>query len=81
MKNHSELIKSVQSRTLTAKGNKFVWKCIDLVAELNGLKKYAPELKETKEKIRTVLYDLIIDKQMTIDQITELIRSRKGIEI
>lgn len=77
MKNHSELIKNVQQRTLTAKGYKFLWRCIDIIAEHKGLNKYSPEMKETKERFSFIIKDLIIDKGMSIDQIKELIGSRK----
>lgn len=80
MKNHSELIKRVRDRTLTAKGYKFLWKCIDIAAEVKGSNRYSQDLKETKEKLRTVITDLIIDKGMSIEQIKELIKSRKYLE-
>jgi len=77
MKNYSELIKDKQQRTLTAKGNSFVWKCIDVIAEIKGLHRYSNELKPVKEKFSKVIYDLIIDKEMNIKEITDLIKSRQ----
>lgn len=76
MKNYSDTIKSKSERTLTAKGYSFVWKCIDIVAEQKGLCRYDQNLKETKEKIKNVLIDLLIDKEMSINQIKDLIKSR-----
>jgi len=77
MKNYSDLIKSKQERTLTAKGNSFVWKCIDIVAEQNGLNRYSKDLKPLKEKLKSILYHLMIDKELSLFCIKELIKQRK----
>lgn len=79
-RNYSDLIKSKEQRTLTAKGNRFLWRCIDVIAENKGLNRYSNELKETKDKFKNIIYFLIIDKGMSISEITELIKSRKFIE-
>lgn len=79
-KNYSDTIKSVQDRTLTAKGYKFVTRCIDIIAANKGLHRYSPEMKPYKEKFRLIMLDLFIDKRMTIQQVTDLIKSRKFIE-
>lgn len=76
MKNHSELIKSVSERTLTAKGYKFLWKCIDIIAEHKGTHRYAKDYKEVKDKFSKIVHVLIIDKGMSIKEITDLIKSR-----
>lgn len=78
-KNYSELISNKEKRQLTAKGNKFVWKCIDIIAANKNLHRYSPEFKGIKEKFYTIIYDLIVDKEMTIEQITNLIKSRNFI--
>lgn len=80
MKNHSELIKSISDRTLTAKGYKFLWRCIDIIAEHKGLSRYSPDMKETKKKFSSIVNHLIIDKGMNIKEITDLIKSRKFLE-
>lgn len=80
MKNYSDTIKSKSERTLTAKGYSFVWKCIDIVADQKGLCRYDSNLKETKEKLKKVLTDLLIDKEMSINEIKELIKSRAFIK-
>jgi len=80
MKNYSDTIKSKQEKTLTAKGYSFVWKCIDIVADQKGLCRYDSNLKEVKEKIKKVLTDLLIDKEMSINEIKELIKSRAFIK-
>lgn len=82
MKNYSELIADKQKRKLTAKGNKFVWRCIDIIAASKGLHKYSPEMKPIKEKFVPIVHHLIIDKEMTIQEITEVIKQSqfKGIE-
>lgn len=76
MKNHSELIKSKSERTLTAKGYKFLWKGIALIAEIKGLSIYSLEMKEHKEKFSNIIKHLIIDKGMSIQEIKNLISSR-----
>lgn len=76
MKNHSELVKSISERTLTAKGNKFVWKCIDVIAIQHGVNRYSKEIQPLKEKLRTLLHHLIIDKGMSIDEIKDAIKNR-----
>jgi hypothetical protein len=77
MKNETALINSTQKRYLTAKGNKFVWQCIEIVAQQNNLHRYSQELKPLREKLRTVLYFLIIDEGKNIDQIKDMIKHRK----
>lgn len=76
MKNHSELIKSKSERTLTAKGYKFLWRGIALIAEIKGISIYSVEMKESKEKFSNIIKHLIIDKGMSIQEIKDLISSR-----
>lgn len=80
-KNESELIKNSQKRQLTAKGYKFKWQCIDIIASKNGLNKYSKELKPIKEKFGLILDDLIIDKKLSIPDIKEIIKNRKHYSI
>jgi hypothetical protein len=75
-KNYSEFIKDKQKRTLTAKGYKFIWKCIDIVAGQNNLNRYSKELKHLKDKLTTLLTHLIIDQEKTINEIKEMIKNR-----
>ncbi len=77
MKNYSEAVKDKSKRQLTAKGNSFVWRCIDIVAKAKGTNKFAPDFKEDKEKIRVLIHDLLIDKEMTIKDVTALIKEYK----
>lgn len=77
MKNYSDLIKDKSKRTLTAKAYKFLWKCIDIIAESKGLNRYSLEMRPVKEKFSKIINHLIIDKEMTISEITELIKSRQ----
>lgn len=79
MKNYSELIKDVRQRTLTAKGSKFLYKCLDIIAEHKGTHKYAKDFKETSDKFKKIMYHLIIDKGMSMQEITDLIKSRNQI--
>ena len=75
-RNETDLIKCSKSRKLTAKGYKFKWQCIELIAKNRGLNKYSKELKPIIEKFSLILDDLIIDKKMTLNEIKELIKSR-----
>lgn len=77
VKNHSEYIKSVKNRTLTAKGLKFLNRCIDIACENKGYTRYHTEMKELKVKLSDILTHLFIDKGLTKDEIIELIKSRK----
>ena len=76
MKNYSELIKSKNKRTLTAKGNSFVWRCLDIAAKQRNLHPYSKELKPLKEKFFNIMYFLILDQEKTIEEIKELIKNR-----
>lgn len=74
MKNHSELIKNVSERTLTAKGYKFLWRCIDIIAEHKGLNRYSREMRETKDSFSRIVKILIIDRGMTTDEVVDIIK-------
>jgi hypothetical protein len=74
MKNYSALVKSKEKRILTAKGNKFVWRCIDVAAEQRGLNRYSKELNPLKEKLRNLLHHLIIDKGLSATEIKAIIK-------
>jgi len=75
-KNYSDLIKSKENRTLTAKGYKFLWKCIDVVADNKGLSRYSKDLKGIKEKLRLIIEQLIIDEEKTLQEIKSIIKNR-----
>jgi len=75
-RNYSELIKDKAKRTLTAKGYKFVWQCIDIVAMQRNSNKYAPEMKPLKERLKGILTHLIIDREMTIAEIKQAVENR-----
>lgn len=79
MKNHNEAVKDKQKRQLTAKGYKFLNRLNHIVAESKGLSIYHKEIRETKIKIRSIIEHLLIDKEMTIAQVTELIKNSKDI--
>lgn len=76
MKNYSDLIKNKKERTLTAKGQKFVWRCIEIVAKQHGLTIYHSEIKELKEKIKSIMNELIIDKGYNLAEIKSFIKNR-----
>ena len=76
MKNESTFIKCSKKRTLTAKALKFLNRCIDIMAKQKGLTRYHAELKPLKEKLSTIIYHLFIDKQLSIEDIKELIKNR-----
>lgn len=78
MKNYSELIKNKTERTLTAKGNAFLWRCIDIVADKNGISRYDTRMKEIKQKLSIAIKFLIIDKNLSINEIKEIIQKSKN---
>lgn len=80
MKNYSDTIKSKKERILTAKGNKFIWRCVDIIAQSKGLHKYSPQMKETKERFFNVVEYLLIDKEMSTTEVAELIKSSRFLE-
>ena len=77
-KNYSELIKDKNKRLLTAKGYKFQWQCIDLIAKTKNVNfcRFSPEIKELKNKFTEIYLHLVIDKELTIKEIKELIKKR-----
>ena len=76
-KNYSETIKDKQKRTLTAKAYKFVHNCIEISANQEGLTRYHAQMKPLKEKIYSLMNYLILDKELSIQEIKELIKNRK----
>ena len=76
-KNETDLIKSKKNRLLTAKGYKFLNNCIELAANQRGLNRYHNEFKPLKEKIKTIIEDLIIDKNLSIEQIKEIAQKNR----
>lgn len=76
MRNETEFIKSTKERTLTAKAYKFMWQCIDIVAQQNGYTRYHKETREVKANLRELMIHLFIDKGLSINEIKELIKNR-----
>ena len=77
-KNYSELIKDKNKRLLTAKGYKFQWQCIELIANTKNVNccRFSPEIKELKNKFTNIYLHLVIDKELNLKQIKELIKNR-----
>jgi hypothetical protein len=77
-KNYSELIKDKNKRLLTAKGHKFQWQCIELIAKTKNVNfcMYSPQIKELKNKFTNIYLHLVIDKELNLKQIKELIKNR-----
>lgn len=73
-KNYNEAVHSKEKRQLSAKGYKFLWRCIDIIANSKGLSRYSPQMKEVKEKLTTIIHHLLIDKELSIQEVTELIK-------
>lgn len=73
-RNHSEAVADKSKRQLTAKGNKFLWRCIDIVANSKGSNRYAPEMKEVKDGLESLIKYLLIDKGHTIKEVVEIIK-------
>jgi len=61
VKNETSLIKSSIRRTLTAKGNKFCYRLVDVAAKQRGLTRYHKEFRPLKEKLLDSVKSLIID--------------------
>lgn len=74
MKNFNEAVKCPVKRQLTAKGYKFLNRCNHIIAEANASNIYAAEMKPIKEKLKTIVEHLLIDKGLTIAEVTELIK-------
>lgn len=74
------MVKDPVKRILTAKGYKFLYTCLDIIAEHKGTHRYAKEFKQIKEKFSLILHDLFIDKRMTKEEVINLIKSRKFLE-
>lgn len=79
MRNHNEAVKDPHKRILTAKGNDFLWRCIDIAANVKGSHRCAKSFRETRDKLETLIKHLLIDKGMTMGEVKELIKSRKYI--
>lgn len=77
-KNESELIRNSKNRILTAKGVKFVSQCTDILAKVKGVNRYTNtgEYPIIKQKLRDILYFLIIDQKKSMPEIKELIKNR-----
>jgi len=74
-KNYNEAVANKQKRQLTAKGNQFLWRCIDIVAASKASNRYAPEMKELKERLEHVIKYLLVDKEHSIKEVIEIIKS------
>lgn len=75
-KNYSSLIRNKKERTLTAKGYKFLWDCIDVIALQHNLSRYSHELRPLKEKLKKLLTYLLIDEEKSIKEIKSMIANR-----
>lgn len=74
-KNYSDLIKDKKNRTLTAKGYKFLSKCIDIAAEQRGLTRYHKEIKPIREQLRAILTHLIVDLEYSTAEIKKVVQT------
>ena len=77
-KNYSDLIKDKNKGLLTAKGYKFQWQCIELIAKTKNINycRFSPEIKELKVKFTNIFLHLVIDKELTLKEIKELIKNK-----
>lgn len=74
MKNYSDTICSKKNRTLSAKGYKFQTRLIDIIANNRGLTRYHSELNPVKEQIKKILENLFIDRELSIEDVKEIIK-------
>lgn len=77
-KNYSDTISNKENRQLTAKGNKFIWDCIKIVANYKGVCIYSQEIKEQKDKLKEIITFLLIDKELSIADVKQIIAMRKN---
>jgi len=77
MRNETEFIKCTKNRWLTAKAQKFVSRCVDIVASQNGYSRYHQQIKPIKTHLKQVLDHLFIDQKLSIEEIKVLIKNRK----
>lgn len=75
-KNETDLIKSTAKRQLTAKGYKFLNRCIEIMSIQHGLTRYHKEMKPKKEKLSMLINRLIIDERKSIEEIKDMIKNR-----
>ncbi len=75
-RNYSELIRDKGKRQLSAKGYKFIKRCIDIVAAQHGTSYHDPKMKPVREKIYSLVEHLIIDQGKNLDEIKEIIKNR-----
>lgn len=76
-KNETDLIKSSKQRKLTAKGYKFLNKCIDIACNAKGINRYSQDAKPIRDKMKTLFKHLIIDKRYNMEEIKTIIKNRK----
>lgn len=79
-RNYSKLIANKQKRQLTAYGYKFLSRYIEIASKQRGLTRYHKEMQPIKDKLKEILDYLIIDKEMTIDDIKKILHDKKLIE-
>ena len=79
-RNYSDLIASKEKRQLTAKGYKFLTNCIEIASKQRGLTRYHTKMKPIKEKLKNIMFYLLIDKELSIEQIKEIVNNKKILE-
>ena len=79
-RNYNEYIRCIHTRTLSAKGYKFLSRCVDIACANKGLTRYHKETREMSAKLKEIITHLFIDRGMTHTEIAELIKSRKNLK-
>lgn len=76
-RNYNEYIRCIHTRTLSAKGYKFLSRCVDIACKNKGYTRYHKEMKPLREKLTEIIKHLFIDRGMSHTEIADLIKSRK----
>lgn len=76
-RNYSKLIRDKEKRKLSSAGYKFFYTCFKLACEQRKLTVYHKETKPLKDKLKKLMEYLIIDKEMSKEDIKELVQNKK----
>lgn len=76
-RNYSKLIRNKEKRELSAAGYKFFYRCFQLACEQRKLTVYHKKTKPLKDKLKKLMEHLIIDREMSKEEIKELVQNKK----
>lgn len=76
-RNYSKLIRNKEKRELSSAGLKFFYRCFDLACKQRNLTIYHKETKPLMDKLKKLMEHLIIDREMSKEEIKELVKNKK----